>query len=189
MSRDRHVNLDAQDTLERWLATVPDWKAKRGIFVVVGRAGTGKTYVLRQWAAQIRAQYVNVNLELLKLAFPHESESELSELSSQPNREYTAELLGKAFRALLETLPETLPEKGSSKIVVLDHWELLQDFKVPLEPQSLLGEHAARTGQKFVLVTGGYEARGRFYLGGKDRYGWRRDEAQFLNQYFWLEGA
>lgn len=168
------------EKLEIWLDQVLNWQAKRGIFIVIGKSQTGKTHTVKGWAAKHNIPHVMVSAALLELAFPQDGPKELHELAAPANRKYTAELLKTAFYGLLE--------QQQAPVVVLDHWDILMDYDVPIEPQSVLGERSAKTGQKFILVSPGYERKEIFYLqNGRDRYHWRRFEAQFQDQYFYLE--
>lgn len=173
------VNFEGQRELRAWLNTLPGWRAKRPVFIVVGPHGVGKSWVLRAWARETPgATYVNVNAELIARAFPQDGPDGLLELGRDVNAPFVARELGRAFRDLAGA--------QTADVVILDHAELLLDYRVEIEPQSVLGELGARTGRRFVLVLPGHMRGDVVYVRGRDRFHWRRGEAQFLEQYFEL---
>lgn len=180
-----NLNYDSQSAANLWLNRIPTWDAKRGVFLFLGVHGTGKTHVLKKWAKTHSANFVNLNLELLKRAFPNEPDAGLIELGKSVNDDYVASKLEKAFRALALDLSSNTEHN----ITILDHIELLLDYPVPLEPQALLGDLAARTGHKFILSAPGRVRDDVIYIQERNRFNWTIDEAQYLQQWFQLEFA
>lgn len=176
-----NVDRESQRRARAWLERVPDWPAKRGVFILLGPHGSGKTTVLREWAAAGGAEYVSANGALIERAFPGEPPEGLSELGRSVNDPFVAGELARAFQELAEA--QTAP------VVILDHWELLLDYDARLDPQGYLGDLAARTGRRFVLSAPGDERDGVLYVQKRDRYHWRASEGQFLGQWFALEPA